>query len=77
MSKRAQDRCKVCRRPVPDAVFVTRDGEPSPTSFVFASTGSDTFAFCNLCFESQRFETLTSEEIAALSQLFASLLSDG
>jgi hypothetical protein len=77
VAKSAQDRCKGCRRSVPDAVFVTRDDEPFPTAFVYVNMGRGSFAFCNLCFEAEKFDGLSSEEIVAVSELFASLERDG
>jgi hypothetical protein len=54
-------------------VVVVRSGEPTPqipSIFVYPSTSVGDIAFCDLCFEDQRFRDLCDDDIEKITWFF-------
>jgi hypothetical protein len=58
---------------------VIRLGDPlptMPTRMIYPTTSKGTIAFCDLCFESKRFGTLSAQDVHIISWFFGSGYAD-
>ena len=73
------NRCHFCDRelePTYHFVVVGQSANPMVTKAIWASTSLGRIGVCNLCYEQQRFDGLTSQDIGALHYMFGDPYSE-
>jgi hypothetical protein len=65
------ERCFVCGRDMGPVVLRLGDALPIlPSRMIYPSTSKGTIAFCDLCFEAERFGELTPEDVETVTWFF-------
>lgn len=73
------DRCHFCRRelePAEHFVDVGQPARPMVTHAALADTSLGRIGVCNICYNQERFDGLTSEDIATLHYMFGDPYSE-
>jgi hypothetical protein len=71
------DRCYGCGRGMDP--IVVRLGDPlpvMPSRMIYPTTSRGSIAFCNLCFEGQRFGALTPDDVERITWFFGAAFAD-